>query len=71
MLETMCRQLEYKCTFTIKKRIVTVIGDHGKLERSFRHLPVDTYLENTKLIKVEKWFGTKKELTGVQTILLT
>ncbi len=53
---------------TVKKRIVTVIGDRGKLERSFRHLAVDIYLENTKLLKVEKWFGTKKELAAVRTV---
>lgn len=53
---------------TVKKRIVTVIGKRGKLERSFRHLAVDIYLESKKVLKVEKWFGTKKELAAVRTV---
>nr|ABM55567.1 putative ribosomal protein L9 [Maconellicoccus hirsutus] len=55
-------------TVTVKKRIVTVVGDRGKLERSFRHLAVDIYLETPKVLKVEKWFGTKKELAAVRTV---
>ncbi|XKL63646.1 hypothetical protein PGB90_006010 [Kerria lacca] len=53
---------------TVKKRIVTVVGKRGKLERSFRHLAVDIYLESKKVLKVEKWFGTKKELAAVRTV---
>lgn len=55
-------------TVTVKKRIVTVIGARGKLERSFRHLALDIYLESPKVLKVEKWFGTKKELAAVRTV---
>lgn len=53
---------------SVKKRIVTVKGDRGKLERSFRHLAVDIYLVSPKVLKVEKWFGTKKELAAVRTV---
>lgn len=53
---------------SVKKRIVTVKGDRGKLERSFRHLAVDMYLVSPKVLKVEKWFGTKKELAAVRTV---
>lgn len=53
---------------SVRKRIVTVKGARGTLERTFRHLAIDIYLESPRLLKVEKWFGTKKELAAVRTV---
>lgn len=52
----------------VKSRIVTVKGPRGTLRRSFKHSRVDITKINKKKIKIEKWFGTKKEVAAVRTI---
>ena len=52
----------------VRSRIVTVKGPRGTLVRSFKHARVDITKINKKQIKVEKWFGTKKEVAAVRTI---
>jgi len=52
----------------VNKRVITVKGPRGSLERNFKHLAVDIYLQKPNLLTVEKWFGTKKELAAVRTI---
>ena len=52
----------------VKSRTVTVKGPRGTLVRNFRHARLDIQKINKKQIKVEKWFGTKKEVAGVRTI---
>jgi large subunit ribosomal protein L9e len=47
---------------------VTVKGPRGVLKRSFKHARVDITKINKKKIKIEKWFGTKKEVAAVRTI---
>jgi hypothetical protein len=52
----------------IKSRVVTVTGPKGTLTKDFRHQA----LEITKVgnnIRVEKWYGTKKELACIRTCL--
>lgn len=52
----------------VKSRVVTVKGPRGVLKRDFKHARVDiTRLSKSKL-KIEKWFGTKKEVAAVRTI---
>jgi large subunit ribosomal protein L9e len=53
---------------TVNKRIIVVKGPRGSLERNFKHLAVDIYMKGPRLLTVEKWFGTKKELAAVRTI---
>lgn len=55
-------------TCHVKSRLVTVKGPRGVLKRTFRHLALDIQMLNPKLLKVEKWFGTKKELAAVRTV---
>ena len=52
----------------VKARQVTVKGPRGTLVRSFKHARVDITKINKKQVKVEKWFGTKKEVAAVRTI---
>jgi large subunit ribosomal protein L9e len=52
----------------VKSRQVTVKGPRGKLVRSFKHARVDIKKLSAKQIKIEKWFGTKKEVAAVRTI---
>ncbi|XP_005091935.1 60S ribosomal protein L9 [Aplysia californica] len=53
---------------TVKSRAITVKGPRGTLVRKFRHLPVDISMPQTKVLKVEKWFGKHKELAAVRTV---
>merc|ERR1712241_666134 len=53
---------------SIKARAVTVKGARGSLTKAFKHLSVDIYKVDKDTIKVEKWFGKKKELAAVRTV---
>lgn len=52
----------------VKSRIVTIKGPRGVLKRNFKHLALDIHMSNSKTLKVEKWFGTKKQLAAVRTV---
>merc|ERR1712223_2114244 len=43
-------------------------GPRGSLSKSFKHLAVDISMTDKETIKVEKWFGKKKELAAVRTV---
>merc|ERR1712223_746026 len=53
---------------TVKSRVVTVKGPRGTLVKSFKHLAVDISMPNKKTVRVEKWFGKRKELAAVRTV---
>merc|ERR1712168_888627 len=53
---------------SVKSRVVTVKGSRGTLVKSFKHLAVDISMPDKKTVKVEKWFGKRKELAAVRTI---
>merc|ERR1712173_62392 len=53
---------------TVKSRVVTVKGPRGQLVKSFKHLAVDISMPNKKTVRVEKWFGKRKELAAVRTV---
>uniref|UniRef100_A0A4D5R972 Large ribosomal subunit protein uL6 n=1 Tax=Scolopendra viridis TaxID=118503 RepID=A0A4D5R972_SCOVI len=55
-------------TLNVKSRIVTVKGPRGTLRRSFRHILVDMQLVGKNKLRVEKWFGNRKELAAVRTV---
>lgn len=52
----------------MKSRTVTVKGPRGTLVRNFRHSRVEITKMSKYKLKVEKWFGTKKEVAAVRTI---
>ena len=52
----------------VKARAVTIKGPRGSLTKSFKHLAVDIYMTDSETIKVEKWFGKKKQLAAVRTV---
>lgn len=54
-------------TVSVKNRIVTVEGPRGKLVRNFRHAQIDMKKEGNQIV-VDKWFGSRKELSVVHTI---
>ena len=43
-------------------------GPRGELTKSFKHLALDLYMTDKVTIKVEKWFGKKKQIAAVRTI---
>ena len=53
---------------TVKSRVVTVKGPRGTLTKSFKHLALDISMPDKKTVRVEKWFGKKKELAAVRTV---
>ena len=53
---------------SVKSRVVTVKGSRGTLVKSFKHLAVDISMPDKKTLRVEKWFGKKKELAAVRTV---
>jgi len=53
---------------TIKARLVTVKGPRGTLQRNFKHLAVELLRVSKRKIRVNKWFGSRKELSCVRTI---
>ncbi|CAB0042956.1 unnamed protein product [Trichogramma brassicae] len=55
-------------TVSVKSRMVTVKGPRGVLKRCFKHLALDIRMVNPRVLRVEKWFGTKKELAAVRTV---
>lgn len=53
---------------TVAARIVTVVGPRGKLVRNFRHMGIVIKKVGKRCIKVDKWFGNRKELAAVRTV---
>merc|ERR1712117_145454 len=53
---------------SVKSRVVTVKGSRGTLVKSFKHLAVDISMPDKRTVRVEKWFGKKKELAAVRTV---
>ena len=53
---------------TVKSRTITIKGPRGSLSKSFKHLAVDIYMTDKETIKIEKWFGKKKQLAAVRTV---
>lgn len=56
-------------TVAVKTRGVTVTGPRGELKRHFRHQNVEmTLVNNGTKLRVDKWFGKKKEVACVRSI---
>ncbi|KAF4659554.1 60S ribosomal protein L9 [Perkinsus chesapeaki] len=54
---------------TLKSRHIVVSGKYGKLERTFRHIPVDMKLvDDGRRITVEMWFGLTKSKACIRTV---
>nr|CAG4650485.1 EOG090X0DNU [Sida crystallina] len=52
----------------VKARTVTVIGPRGRLVRDFKHLALDMEMVAKDELRVNKWFGKKKEIAAVRTV---
>ena len=63
-----CVKIPKNITASVKSRVVKIAGPRGFLKRSFKHLSLDMYMVNPRCLKVEIWFGRKKELAAVRTV---
>ena len=63
-----CVKVPEEIDVSVKSRVVTVKGPRGTLNKSFKHLAVDIYMPDKRTVKVEKWFGKRKELAAVRTV---
>lgn len=52
----------------MKAGVVTVKGPRGTLVKSFKHLAIDIYMTKKTTIKIEKWFGKKKQIAAVRSV---
>ena len=55
-------------TVMCKARHVTVTGPRGKLERSFKHVQLDMRMVSPQKLRVDLWFGTRKQVATIRTI---
>ncbi|TMW60764.1 hypothetical protein Poli38472_000806 [Pythium oligandrum] len=53
---------------TLDGRKVTVEGKRGTISRDFRHLTLDIRKVNDKQLRVDLWFGNRKQLACVRTL---
>jgi len=56
-------------TATVNNRVVTIKGKRGLLRKSFKHTQLDVKMLGKKRIQVEKWFGNRKDIATVRTVI--
>ena len=61
-------EVELSC----KSRMIKVKGPRGELSRSFKHLQLELSIgeakDGGKQLKIQLWFGTRKQLATIRTI---
>ena len=55
-------------TVTCKARDVTVVGPRGTLQRAFKHVQLDMRMVSPQKLRVDLWFGTRKQVATIRTI---
>jgi len=55
-------------TVSVNKRKVTVVGPRGTLTKDFSHGHLQLNMLGKKRLRVQKWFGVRKELATVRTV---
>merc|ERR1712126_239765 len=56
-------------TATVNNRVVSIKGKRGLLRKSFKHTQLDVKMLGKKRIQVEKWFGNRKDIATVRTVI--
>ncbi|CAM9929147.1 unnamed protein product, partial [Discosporangium mesarthrocarpum] len=52
----------------VASRTVKVEGKRGTLVRSFKHLHIDIQRVGTKKLRVDLWFGNRKQMACIRTV---
>jgi large subunit ribosomal protein L9e len=69
LLATRYVEIPSDVKLTLNGRIVTVSGKRGELKRDFRHVSLDMRkVEKGKQLRVDLWFGNRKQLACVRTV---
>ncbi|CAB1112223.1 unnamed protein product [Ectocarpus sp. CCAP 1310/34] len=55
-------------TVDVKSRVVTVTGPRGELVQSFKHLNLDLQKSGKNKLRVDLWFGNRKQVACIRTI---
>lgn len=48
--------------FDVKSRVVTITGPRGELTQSFKHVNLDMQKAGANKLRVDLWFGTRKQV---------
>lgn len=60
----------FAVTVKVDGRTITVKGPRGSLTRNFKAVSVELLHDpKTRTIKVQKWFGARKQVATVRTVL--
>ena len=65
------RYVEYPkdVTIEVNSRVVKVTGTRGSITREFKHQNLDMqHMEEARKIRVDLWFGNRKQLACIRTI---
>ncbi|KAJ0389689.1 hypothetical protein P43SY_011644 [Pythium insidiosum] len=68
LLATRFVEIPEAVTLTLDGRKVTVEGKRGKISRDFRHVTLDMRMVNKTQLRVDLWFGNRKQLACVRTV---
>lgn len=58
-------------TLEVKSRVVTVTGPRGVLVQSFKHVNLDMQLTGKGKLRVDLWFGNRKQVSGYPTSIFS
>merc|ERR1719244_1010507 len=56
-------------TCKVDNRLITISGKRGVLRKSFKHTQLDVKMIGKKRLQVEKWFGNRKDIATVRTVI--
>ncbi|CAM9456224.1 unnamed protein product [Choristocarpus tenellus] len=52
----------------VQSRCIKVIGERGELTRNFKHLHIDIQPVGTRKLRVDLWFGNRKQMACIRTV---
>lgn len=68
LLATRFVEIPEDVKLVLEGRKVTVTGKRGTLSRDFRHITLDLRRVNKEKLRVDLWFGNRKQLACVRTV---
>ena len=68
LLTTRYVEIPSDVKFSLEGRKVTVTGKRGTITRDFHHVTLDMRRVNKKQLRVDLWFGNRKQMACVRTV---